>query len=51
MLNNYYGLFNRFREEFNSIERVGKGAFGRVFKARNICDEKFYAVKIVKVKE
>lgn len=47
----FFFLFHRFRGEFDSIERIGKGAFGRVFKARHICDEKFYAVKIVKVKE
>lgn len=49
----WYGFlfFYRFKEEFDSIERIGKGAFGRVFKAKNCCDEKFYAVKIVKVKD
>ncbi|XP_063047881.1 interferon-induced, double-stranded RNA-activated protein kinase-like [Engraulis encrasicolus] len=42
---------SRFEEEFDSIEDIGKGGFGRVFRARNKCDETNYAVKIVKSTE
>ncbi|XP_048126306.1 interferon-induced, double-stranded RNA-activated protein kinase isoform X1 [Alosa alosa] len=42
---------SRLEKDFESIERVGKGGFGRVFKARNKCDETYYAVKIVKSTE
>ncbi|XP_072533543.1 interferon-induced, double-stranded RNA-activated protein kinase isoform X2 [Salminus brasiliensis] len=39
---------SRFLENFKSISTLGKGGFGRVFKATNILDQKDYAVKIVK---
>lgn len=42
---------NRFTSEFDSIERLGKGAFGRVFKAKQQLLDKFYAIKIVRCKE
>ncbi|KAL2083310.1 hypothetical protein ACEWY4_021083 [Coilia grayii] len=45
------GTLSRFEQDFDLIERIGKGGFGRVFKARNICDETYYAVKIVKFTE
>uniref|UniRef100_A0A3B4ZBD9 non-specific serine/threonine protein kinase n=1 Tax=Seriola lalandi dorsalis TaxID=1841481 RepID=A0A3B4ZBD9_SERLL len=44
-------LYLRFTSEFDSIERLGKGAFGRVFKAKQKLLGKFYAVKIVRCKE
>uniref|UniRef100_A0A3B1IRL0 Eukaryotic translation initiation factor 2-alpha kinase 2 n=1 Tax=Astyanax mexicanus TaxID=7994 RepID=A0A3B1IRL0_ASTMX len=37
-----------FLENFNSISKLGKGGFGRVFKARKVIEQKDYAVKIVK---
>ncbi|XP_047010374.1 interferon-induced, double-stranded RNA-activated protein kinase isoform X2 [Ictalurus punctatus] len=44
---------SRFLEEFNreSITRIGKGGFGRVFKARRKLEDKNFAVKIVKDNE
>ncbi|XP_056250693.1 interferon-induced, double-stranded RNA-activated protein kinase isoform X1 [Seriola aureovittata] len=44
-------VISRFTSEFDSIERLGKGAFGRVFKAKQKLLGKFYAVKIVRCKE
>lgn len=44
-------LSSRFTLEFDSIERLGKGAFGRVFKAKQKLLDKYYAVKIVRCKE
>ncbi|XP_026079187.1 interferon-induced, double-stranded RNA-activated protein kinase-like isoform X3 [Carassius auratus] len=39
---------SRFLEDFDSINPIGKGGFGRVFKARRILENTYYAVKIVK---
>ncbi|XP_048059936.1 interferon-induced, double-stranded RNA-activated protein kinase-like isoform X4 [Megalobrama amblycephala] len=42
---------SRFLEDFDSINPIGKGGFGRVFKARRKLENKYYAVKIVKSRE
>ncbi|XP_052428253.1 interferon-induced, double-stranded RNA-activated protein kinase isoform X8 [Carassius gibelio] len=39
---------SRFLEDFDSINPIAKGGFGRVFKARRILENTYYAVKIVK---
>lgn len=38
---------SRFKSEFDSIDYIGQGAFGQVFKAKEKLTEKDYAVKIV----
>lgn len=48
--NNNYFTLNRFKSEYDSINRLGKGAFGRVFKARQKLDKKYFAIKIVRWK-
>uniref|UniRef100_A0A8C6P7E6 non-specific serine/threonine protein kinase n=1 Tax=Nothobranchius furzeri TaxID=105023 RepID=A0A8C6P7E6_NOTFU len=42
---------NRFKEDYDSMERLGKGSFGHVFKARHKLEDKFYAVKVVHYKK
>uniref|UniRef100_A0A668A7N9 non-specific serine/threonine protein kinase n=2 Tax=Myripristis murdjan TaxID=586833 RepID=A0A668A7N9_9TELE len=44
-------VISRFTSEFDSIERLGRGGFGRVYKARRKLEERFFAVKIVRFKE
>ncbi|XP_046884833.1 interferon-induced, double-stranded RNA-activated protein kinase isoform X2 [Hypomesus transpacificus] len=41
---------SRFSTDFDSIERMGKGGFGHVYKARLKIDKRYYAVKIVRSK-
>ncbi|XP_067092128.1 interferon-induced, double-stranded RNA-activated protein kinase isoform X1 [Osmerus mordax] len=42
---------SRFSTDFDSIERMGKGGFGHVYKARLKIEKRYYAVKIVRSKE
>lgn len=42
---------SRFLKDFDSITQLGKGGFGRVFKARQKLENKYYAVKIVTSRE
>uniref|UniRef100_A0A8C2J9D6 non-specific serine/threonine protein kinase n=1 Tax=Cyprinus carpio TaxID=7962 RepID=A0A8C2J9D6_CYPCA len=42
---------SRFLEDFDSINPIGKGGFGRVFKARRVLENTYFAVKIVKSTE
>uniref|UniRef100_A0A8C3AVD8 non-specific serine/threonine protein kinase n=1 Tax=Cyclopterus lumpus TaxID=8103 RepID=A0A8C3AVD8_CYCLU len=38
---------NRFTSDFDSMEYLGSGAFGHVYKARHTLLERYYAVKVV----
>ncbi|XP_074502686.1 interferon-induced, double-stranded RNA-activated protein kinase-like isoform X2 [Sebastes fasciatus] len=44
-------VISRFTSEFDSIVCLGRGAFGRVFKAQQKLLKKNYAVKVVRCKE
>eukprot|EP00064_Thunnus_orientalis_P015637 superscaffoldBa00002939_g15692 len=44
-------IISKFTAEFDSIECLGKGAFGHVFKAKKKLPERDYAIKIVPYKE
>ncbi|KAI9805200.1 MAG: hypothetical protein M1825_001036 [Sarcosagium campestre] len=43
-------VFSRYATEFHEINRLGKGGFGEVFKARNKLDGQLYAVKKISLK-
>ena len=40
---------SRFLEDFKPVSLLGRGAFGLVFEARKLIDEKHYAVKRIKL--
>uniref|UniRef100_A0A3Q3IQ97 Eukaryotic translation initiation factor 2-alpha kinase 2 n=1 Tax=Monopterus albus TaxID=43700 RepID=A0A3Q3IQ97_MONAL len=42
---------NRFSSDFDTIQCLAKGGFGRVYKAREKLVDQYYAVKIVRCKE
>uniref|UniRef100_A0AAQ5YYQ0 non-specific serine/threonine protein kinase n=1 Tax=Amphiprion ocellaris TaxID=80972 RepID=A0AAQ5YYQ0_AMPOC len=42
---------SQFTSDFDSIEQLGEGAFGRVFKAKHKLLDMYYAIKIVRYKE
>ncbi|XP_028975599.2 interferon-induced, double-stranded RNA-activated protein kinase isoform X2 [Esox lucius] len=43
-------VLSRFLSEFDSIEGIGKGGFGKVYKAKRKLEQKYFAVKIVRSK-
>ena len=40
---------NKINKFFDNLEQIGKGGFGLVMKARHIFDDKFWAIKVVKL--
>ena len=44
------GIINRYESEWNQIGVLGRGGYGQVFKAQNILDKQFYAVKRIHCK-
>jgi serine/threonine protein kinase len=40
---------SRFLEDFQPVSLLGRGAFGRVFEARKLIDQKHYAIKRIKL--
>uniref|UniRef100_A0A4W6CCA5 non-specific serine/threonine protein kinase n=1 Tax=Lates calcarifer TaxID=8187 RepID=A0A4W6CCA5_LATCA len=49
----HHFLYERvlFISDFDCIERLGKGGFGHVYKAREILVDKYYAIKVVRGKK
>ncbi|VTJ73790.1 interferon-induced, double-stranded RNA-activated protein kinase isoform X1 [Marmota monax] len=45
---NQYTVDHRFAKDFKDIERIGKGGYGQVFKAKHRIDGNIYVVKRVK---
>jgi serine/threonine protein kinase len=41
-------LESRFMQEFTTIQMIGKGAFGKVLKTKNLLDSCYYAIKVIK---
>ncbi|KAJ8250169.1 hypothetical protein COCON_G00220910 [Conger conger] len=39
---------SRFSEEYSSVQRLAKGGFGDIYKAKQNLDETYYAIKVVK---
>jgi len=44
------GRHSRYKEEYEELERLGRGAFGAVFRVRNKVDGNEYAIKKVRIK-
>lgn len=45
------GVFSRYAQDFEESAILGKGAFGKVIKARNRLDGRFYAIKKIRHRE
>ncbi|NXM68263.1 E2AK1 kinase, partial [Serilophus lunatus] len=42
---------SRYLNEFDEVERLGRGGYGKVYKVRNKLDGQFYAIKKIKIKK
>ena len=48
-MNERIAYFSDFlKDNYDSIQKLGEGGFGKVYKARNNIDAKFYAIKVLK---
>lgn len=45
-----YGLVSRYQADFEEVEFLGEGGFGKVVKAKNKLDGRFYAIKKIKLR-
>ncbi|XP_056291409.1 interferon-induced, double-stranded RNA-activated protein kinase-like [Pseudoliparis swirei] len=48
---NETSIQSRFTSDFDTIKRLGRGAYGHVYKARHKLEEKDFAVKVVRYEE
>ncbi|XP_067912699.1 eukaryotic translation initiation factor 2-alpha kinase 1 isoform X2 [Heterodontus francisci] len=46
----FQGPTSRYMNEFEEIDRLGKGSYGKVYKARNKLDHRLYAIKKILMK-
>ncbi|XP_043567314.1 eukaryotic translation initiation factor 2-alpha kinase 1 [Chiloscyllium plagiosum] len=47
----FQGQTSRYMNEFEEIERLGKGSYGKVYKVRNKLDRQLYAIKKILMKK
>ncbi|XP_059510046.1 eukaryotic translation initiation factor 2-alpha kinase 1 isoform X2 [Stegostoma tigrinum] len=47
----FQGQTSRYMNEFEEIERLGKGSYGKVYKVRNKLDRQLYAIKKIVMKK
>ncbi len=48
-MNQRIAYFSDFlKDNYEGIQKLGEGGFGKVYKARNKIDGKFYAIKVLK---